>query len=129
MKKIAFFAIFLILCMSSISAGSVGLVNFSIRSAQAKNGLLNTKTTNTAKSDVNLSITGSNRDTINIDVLKEDKSACFSDALVATEGGGTVSQNYYSSSAGSTGTKVYHEFSSYYFNWGSYTINGTLTYY
>jgi len=129
MKKITFLAIFLILCISNVSAASVGLVNFSIRSSQATSGFIHTKTTNTAKSDINLSITGSVRDTVNVDVLTEDKSACFSDALVAIEGGGTVTQLYYSSTAGPSGTKVYHEFSSYYFNWGAYTINGTLTYY
>lgn len=129
MKKITFFVVFLFLCISNISAGNVGLVSFSIKSGQGTSGLLNTKTTNTARSDIYLSITGSTRDTINVDVLKEDKSACFSNALTVVEGGGTVSQFYYSSNNGPTGTKVYHQFSSYNFNWGSYTINGTLTYY
>jgi len=128
MKHLKFMLILIVLFTVNVFAGSVGF-GITLPAFQGTTYLVNTKTTNTAKSSVSLNLNGSVRDTVVVDTMPEVRVSCIAPSIIAVEGGGLVTVDYYSASNGTTGTVVSHVFRSYNYNWGSYSISGNLNYY
>jgi len=128
MKNLKFTFILLSFFIVNTFAGSV-LFGLTLPAFQGTTYITNTKTTNTAKTTVSLSATGQIRDTVIVDTMPPNRMTCIAPSIIVVEGGNSVTVDYYSPANGTTGTQVSHVFRSYNYNWGSYTINGSLNYY
>lgn len=133
MKKIKLLIITVLLFstafITGVKAGTINLANYTIPFAQPTR-VTKSKTTNTGKTSCTAKlVTGSPRQII-VWTYASDSSSLYCPVVIATENGGTATQNYYSGKPSSTGTRILILFRDYQGGISSgYQTSGNINYY